>query len=326
MSQASDAWTIPTVMQPRPEAQGFDLDRALDAVVQLRSTIPADGFTAPMLGTERHGSAVLLDGGRLAVTIGYLVTEAEEIWLTSSQGAATQAHVLGYDFVSGFGLLLVLGDLRVAGLTIGSVADLAPGDPLILAASGGRRGAVQTRLLAKREFAGYWEYVLDEALYVGPAHPHWGGTACIGGDGRLVGIGSLLMQAEIGKDKNASANLVVPIDLLPPIIGDLRRNGRRSGPIRPWLGLYATTAGDRVVVTGLAPRGPAARAGIQEGDIVLGVAGHVPDDLADLWRRVWSLGAAGVSVPIVVQRDEERVTVDIESADRQAFLKQPRLH
>lgn len=322
----SEGWSIPPILQPRAEACDFDLQRALAAVLSLRAEIPSDAFTAGILGTEREGSAVLLEGGRHAVTIGYLVTEAERVWLTAEGGGAVEAHVLGYDFQTGFGLLLLLGRLPVRGLPLGTAQALRPGDPVVVAASGGRAAAVQARLIGKREFAGYWEYVLDEALFTAPAHPHWGGTACIGPDGRLVGIGSLLIEAETGGNEPAAANMVVPIDLLPPILGDLARRGAVDRPPRPWLGLYVAEAGDRLVVTGVAPGGPAAEAGLQRGDLVVAVAGRAVVDLADLWRQVWALGEAGVRVPLLLVRDGKRLDRTLTSIDRASLMRRPLLH
>ncbi len=325
MSAAED-WSIPPLAQPQPGAIRFDLDAALASVLQLRSEVPADAFTAQTLGTERQGSAVLIDGRGLVLTIGYLVAEAETVWLTSHRGLAAPAHVLGYDFVTGFGFLQLLGRLDLPHLPIGSSAELEPGDSLVLAAGGGQRAALTAQLLAKREFAGYWEYLLDEALFTVPAHPHWGGAACIGPSGQLVGVGSLLVQGEGGERAGAAGNMVVPIDLLPAVLDDIRTHGRVNRPPRPWLGLYATEAGDRIVVVGVAPKGPSERAGLEQGDVILDVAGGKVADLAGLYRMIWSLGGAGVVVPIGLERDGRRLGVSIQSSDRERFMKTPRLH
>ncbi len=322
----SEGWSIPPILQPRPEACAFDLEAALASVLRLRAEVPPDAFTASILGTEREGSAVLLEGGRYAVTIGYLITEAERAWLATAGGAVVEAHPLGYDFATGFGLLLLLGRLPAPGLPIGSAEPLKPPDPVILAACGGRAAAVQARLIGKREFAGYWEYLLEEALFTAPAHPHWGGTACIGPDGRLVGIGSLLIETEAGPKETAAANMVVPIDLFVPIREELARKGRVERPPRPWLGLYVVEAGDRLVVSGVAPGGPAEKAGIRRGDLIVAVAGRAVVDLADLWRKVWVLGEAGVAVPLVTVRDGQRFDRTLLSIDRASLMRRPRLH
>jgi S1-C subfamily serine protease len=325
MSPAED-WSIPDTAQPQQGQMGFDLDAALAAVLQLRAEVPVDAFTAQTLGTERHGSAVLIDAKGLVVTIGYLVAEAETVWLTSHRNIAVPAHVLGYDFATGFGLLQLLGRLDLPHLPIGSSADLEPGDALVLAAGGGQRAALTTQLLAKREFAGYWEYLLDEALFTVPAHPHWGGAACIDASGHLVGIGSLLIQADGGDRGGAAGNMVVPIDLLPSVLDDVRTHGRVNRPARPWLGLYATEASERVVVVGVAPKSPAEQAGLEQGDIIEDVAGGEVADLGGFYRRIWSLGGAGVVVPMTLERDGRRLDVAIRSNDRERFLKAPRMH
>ena len=180
-------------------------------------------------------------------------------------------------------------------------------------------------MFAKREFAGYWEYVLDEAMFTAPAHPQWGGAALIAADGKLAGIGSLLVQEKIDAG-TIQGNMVVPIDLLEPILEPLLTTGKSGRPPRPWLGMYTTDAGARLVVAGLAPGGPAERAGIKVGDAVLEVAGRKPSSLADLFRRIWLLGASGVEAPLKLARDGSISEVKVRSADRSDFLKKPHLH
>jgi S1-C subfamily serine protease len=325
VSEGKD-WAIPESSQPHPRQVDFDLERALNAVVALRAEVPPDAFTAQVLGTERAGSAVMIDGNGLFVTIGYLITEAETIWLTSNDGMAVAGHVVGYDQGTGLGLVQALGRLRLPALEIGSTAGLRVADPVVIVGSGGRHHSLQARVIGKREFAGYWEYLLDEALFTAPAHPNWGGTACLTADGRLCGIGSLLIQHEQGDEKQLSGNMVVPIDVLPPIMDDLLRFGRVDRPARPWLGMFTADTQHRPVVVGLANGGPADKAGVETGDMVTAVAGEPVEDLAELWRRVWALGAAGVEVPLAVAREDRELHLTIRSADRNDFLKQPKLH
>src|SRR5207237_4967739 len=106
-------WEIPAEIQPKPEDCAFDLERALSAVLGLRATVPEDAFTAGTLGTERAGSGVLIREDGLVLTIGYLVTEAETMWLTSEGGGAVQGHVLAYDQETGCGLVQALGRLNI---------------------------------------------------------------------------------------------------------------------------------------------------------------------------------------------------------------------
>src|SRR5688572_6855746 len=323
MAEQKD-WAFPAEMRPRPEDWRFDLDRALDAMVLLRAEIPEDAFTASILGTERAGNGVVIGEG-LVLTIGYLITEASVIWLTTNKGTVAGGTVLAYDQGTGFGLVQPLGKLGVKPIERGSAASIRVGENVVLAGHGGRAHALKATVFAKREFAGYWEYVLDEAFFTAPAHPQWGGAALIGADGRLAGIGSLLVQEKIDAG-TIQGNMLVPIDLLEPILDDMIRRGRVERAPRPWLGMYTTEAGERLVVAGLAPGGPAERAGAKVGDAVLEVAGGKPASLADLWRRVWDLGAPGAVVPLKVVRSGKTAELRIVSSDRNDFLKKPHLH
>lgn len=321
----STRWAFPDELQPRAEDTAFDLDAALDAAVLLRSEVPEDAFTAPILGTERAGNGVVIRDDGLVLTIGYLVTEAERVWLTTNRGTVAPGHVLGYDQATGFGLVLPLGRLGVAPIARGRAADAKAGSAVYVVGHGGRAHSLKATLLAKREFAGYWEYVLDEALFTAPAHPQWGGSALLDERGRLIGIGSLLVQESAGGE-TVDGNMFVPIELLEPILDDLVARGRSARPPRAWLGLYATEVDGRILVGGLAPGAPAEKAGLQLGDVVLEVAGEPVAGLADLFRKVWKLGPAGTEVPITASRRGKRAEYFLRSADRGDFLKKPLLH
>jgi S1-C subfamily serine protease len=324
MAEQKD-WAFPTEMRPRPEDWRFDLDRALDAVVLLRSEIPGDAFTAPLLGTERAGNGVVIRDDGLVLTIGYLITEASVIWLATNKGTAVGAFPLAYDQATGFGLVQPLGKLGVRAIERGSSSSIRVGENVVVAGHGGRAHALKATVFAKREFAGYWEYVLDEALFTAPAHPQWGGAALIGADGKLAGIGSLLVQEKIDAG-TIQGNMLVPIDLLEPILEDLLKTGKANRPPRPWLGLYTAEAGNRIVVAGLAPNGPAERAGLAVGDTVMEVAGEKPVGLADVWRKVWRVGPAGAVVTLKLSRNGKTSEYRLASADRGDFLKKPHLH
>ena len=325
MSDPSDL-QIPDTARPKPEDVSYDLDRVLSSVVLVRSEIPEDAFTASILGTTRAGSGVIIGENGLVLTIGYLTTEAEKVWLFTENGVAVPAHVVGYDFESGFGLVQALGRLNAPAMTLGSSDDLRRGDSVVVAGHGGRSHATKARVVEKREFAGYWEYVLDEAILTTPPHPNWGGTALIGEDGTLRGIGSLFVQQAGPGEATLDGNMIVPIDLLEPILDELLRFGCTTKPPRPWLGIYATEAETGLVIAGLADDGPADEADAQPGDVVIGVGGRPVDELADLFRSIWALGEAGVEVPLTVLRDDEQVELLVQSANRADFLKSPRLH
>jgi len=320
-------WHIPKNLQPDPADYAFDLKSALRSIVSLRCLVPQDAFTANTLGAEREGSGVVIDQSGLIVTISYLVTEAETIWIQTGDGRAIPGHALAHDQATGFGLVQALGRLELPALEIGNSDALEVGDRCVAAASGGRQYAIEVRLVARQEFAGYWEYALDDAFYTAPAHPFWGGTGMIGKDGTLLGIGSLVIQqGGEERERRRDMNMVVPIGLLPPILPDLLSTGRANRPPRPWLGLFAIEYGDDVVVAGLSERGPAIKAGVETGDRIETVAGRTVEDLIDLWRKIWALGKAGVEVPLRVRRDGRLVEITIQSGDRTSYLRSPQLH
>jgi len=322
---AEQQWAFPVEMRPKPEDWRFDLDAALDAVVQVRAEIPEDAFTASILGTERVGNGVVIRDDGLILTIGYLITEASTIWLTTNRGTVVGGFPLAYDQVTGFGLVQPLGKLGVDAIARGSASTCRVGENVVVASHGGREHALKATVFAKREFAGYWEYVLDEAIYTAPAHPQWGGAALIGATGDLLAIGSLLVQEKLDTGV-LQGNMLVPIDLLEPILDDLLKLGRPNRPPRPWLGMYTTDAGNKLAVAGIAPGTPAARGGLKVGDLIVAVAGAKPEGLADLWKRVWALGPAGVDVPLRIVRNKAAKDVVLRSADRNEFLKKPHLH
>jgi S1-C subfamily serine protease len=325
MAPASD-WKVPPNVQPKREDYAYNLDEALAAVVGVRSIIPGDAFSAETLGTERAGNGVIIRKDGLILTIGYLITEAETIWLSLSDGRAVAGHMLGYDQETGFGLVQALARLDLPRLSLGQSSGVAVGEQVVVAGAGGRHHSVAAHIAARQEFAGYWEYVLDEAIFTAPAHPNWGGTALIGPAGDLLGIGSLQLQHAVEKGQAQNINMIVPIDLLNPILDDLMKFGRRNAPPRPWLGLYATEVENRLVIVGLADKGPAKKADLRTGDIVLSVAGKEVRDLASFFRRVWAQGEAGVDVPVSIYRDGDTMDVRVKSSERNRFLKGPSLH
>ena len=317
-------WKVPPAFQPRPSDYRFDLDRALSSVVGLHSLIPADAFTAETLGTERAGNGVVIEDG-LVLTISYLITEAETVWLHLGDGRVMEGHALGFDPVTGFGLVQALGRMDRNPLPLGSSAAARLGDRVVVGGAGGRTRSVASHIAAKQEFAGYWEYLLDEAIFSYPAHPNWGGTALIANSGELIGIGSLQLERErAGKAEHV--NMIVPIDLLKPVLDDLRKFGRVNRPARPWLGMYSTEIDNRVVVIGISGNGPAARAELKAGDVILAVKGERITSQSAFYRKLWSLGPAGVDVPLTVHHEGVTFDVVLASTDRTKLLKGPRLH
>jgi S1-C subfamily serine protease len=320
-------WSFPEELRPKQAEVRFDLAAALQSVVLLRAEVPEDAFTAEILGTQRVGNGVAIrtNGRLLILTIGYLVTEAESIWLTTHDGQTVAGHALAYDQVTGFGLVLPLGHVSVPTLERGSIAATNVGSKVIVIGHGGESHSLNATVVAKREFAGYWEYLLDNALFTAPPHPQWGGTALLDQDGLLIGVGSLLVQEAVSGE-SFDANMFVPIDLLEPILNDMVNVGRSTRAPRPWLGMYTTEMKDHVVIAGLMEDGPAYRAGLRSGDVVVEVAGQPIAKLSELFRTIWSTGPTGTIIPMTVSRGAKTSKVRIESADREDFLKKPVRH
>jgi len=312
--------------RPRPEELDFDLDETLAAIVALRSHVPEDAFTASFLGTDRQGSGIVIDEQGLVLTIGYLISEADQVTLSSVGGRVVQAHPVAYDYESGFGLVRAIQPLGVKPLAFGSAADVSEQDTAIVGSAGGRAYAISVKVVSKREFAGYWEYLLDEAIFTSPPHPAWSGAALIGPDGKLIGVGSLIVEDARRSRRAQPGNMFVPIDLLKPILGDLLSYGRLPRPPRPWLGMYTAEAAGRLVVTGVFDHGPADEGGIQAGDFVLAINGESVDSVAEFYRKIWDSGPAGVDVTVSVVRDGTEMHLSIKTSDRNRRMRAPRGH
>jgi S1-C subfamily serine protease len=292
---------------------------ALRAVVELRVTVPAEARSAATLGRERKGNGVVIDSSGLIVTIGYLILEASAIEVVAD-GKTVAASVVGYDHQTGFGLVRASQPLGVKPMPLGTSAQLAERAPAIAAAHGGIDAAQPVVVVAKRRFAGYWEYMLDQAIFTTPPLAEFGGAALIDLEGKLVGIGSLLVGDAL-ETPRYPGNMFVPIDLLKPIMGDLLALGRSSAPAHPWLGILTQEAHGRLFIVKVTPEAPAARAGLQEGDVILAIGDTPVASLPELYGAMWALGPAGVEVPMRVLRRTDQTTVTVRSIDRLSFLK-----
>jgi S1-C subfamily serine protease len=320
-----EGYEVEAKMRPSAQAYAFDLDRALSAVVALEARVPQDAFTAATLGVNRLGNGTVIGSNGLVLTMGYLIMEAGDVTLTLNDGRRAPAHALGSDPVTGFGLVQALEPLGLPALPLGNASSLSADSPVIIAGAGGRAHAAAGHVLGRTPFAGYWEYLLEDAIITEPAHPHWSGAALIGTDGDLVGVGSLSLQRQTPGGGVSPINMFVPADLLPPILDDIAR-GRPAYPPRPWLGVLAQDLGSHVVVVGVSPGGPADRAELRNGDVILAVDGVSVSDLAEFYTRLWAQGPAGATIPLRLQREQDVFDVEIRSADRAAMLKKPRFN
>jgi S1-C subfamily serine protease len=302
------------------QAQSPTLDQLLSGVVHIKTQITPDGRTTENLGREREGTGIVIDDNGLILTIGYLMVEAISAQIVTNDGHTIGANVVGYDNETGFGLLQTTSPLKVRALQMGSAADIKTGDRAVVASYGGLAGLLPVHVAAKREFAGNWEYLLDEAIFTAPPHPAWSGAALVGHDGKLIGVGSLAINDASGKGDDQRGNMFVPIDRLKPILADLITDGRPAVS-HPWLGMNTNEVGGRLVVARVTPGAPAEKAGLRKGDVILGVNGETAKDLPDFYRKIWSQGPAGADIPLDVLQNHQRRSLQIHSINRLDHLK-----
>lgn len=294
---------------------------ALESVVQITAYVPQEARTARTLGTERQGTGVVIDDSGLILTIGYLILEAAEIEIEGAGAESIPASIVAYDHESGFGLVRSQHPLEVAPLQLGVSAEVQAGQPLLVVSRTGELDATGVYVVDRRDFAGYWEYLLEDAIFTAPPYAQFGGAALLDRDGRVVGIGSLLVNDAGLSGRPIPGNMFVPIDHLKPIMGDLLTRGRRADPGRPWLGVSVEEHKGRVFVTRVSPEGPAANAGITENDVILGIDGIQVHGLMDFYRKLWDRGEAGVEVPLNVLQDMKIQPVLVKTGDRYRYLR-----
>lgn len=295
---------------------------ALPAVVGVHTTIPENRRSAQTLGTEREGHGIVIGDDGLIVTIGYLVMEADTITITDINGRKLPATLVGYDYESGFGLVRTDIPPKVTPMKFGDSDQATLRTEAYVAGLGGEAASLKVKVAGRREFAGYWEYMLDSAIFTVPAYPLWGGSALIGLDGTLLGVGSLLVQDALGPGSPAfPGNMYVPINRLKPVFDELLETGKLSTPPRPWLGVYAVEHMGELVIGGVSEGGPADRAGLRRGDVLEALNGEELDDVADFYRKLWSSGPAGNSVTLRMERDGDDFEVTVRSGDRSKYMK-----
>ena len=295
---------------------------ALPAVVGVHTLIPENRRSAQTLGSEREGHGIVIDDEGLVVTIGYLITEATTITVTDGEGRELDARIVGYDYESGFGLVRTVAPPPVKPMPFGDSDSLMLRSEAYVAGVGGEKATLKVKVAGRREFAGYWEYLLDNAIFTVPAYPLWGGSALIGMDGSLLGVGSLLVQEALGPGSPAfPGNMYVPINRLKPVFAELVEHGKLSTPPRPWLGLTTVEHMGQLVVMSVSEGGPADRAGLKRGDILQALDGEALDDVADFYRKLWGTGPAGTVVTLRMERDNDAFEVTVRTGDRGKYHK-----
>ena len=313
-------------VNPESVLASGSIDDVLSAVVGVTAEIPADARSAATLGTERSGNGVVIDSDGLVLTIGYLIMESTRTTITAPDGREVPADFVGYDYETGFGLVRAREKLGVKPLPLGSASSLKEKTPVLVAGYGGREAALGAFVVSRREFAGYWEYLLEDAIFTAPIYERFGGAALIDNEGKLVGIGSLAVGDAAGPEAEIPGNMFVPIDMLKPIMADLLEKGRPSTPPKPWLGVITREANGRLYVLDVSAEGPAARAGLKRGDILLSVAGKAISGQADFYKKLWATGRAGTRIELSVLHERDIKTVTVNSIDRYDWMKTETRH
>ncbi|MBM3341429.1 MAG: serine protease [Betaproteobacteria bacterium] len=297
-------------------------DQALpDAIVKLSIKAVPGARSADTLGAEREGTGVVIDASGLILTVGYLVIEAGSVLAMAPDGRVYPATVVGFDHASGFGLLKAHAGVAKEPIERGDASKLAPLQTVRIAAHAAAGGVTPACVSSRRRFTGWWEYMIDDAIFTAPPRGEHSGAALLDDQNRLLGIASLWVSDTMASGVAFPGNMFIPINLLAPILDDLVAHGRRQTPGRPWLGIYTEEIEGHVVVTRTLPDGPAARSGIKRGDIVLGVAGHSVGNQSEFYERLWASGAAGDDVTLHVLHDKKVKHFVVYSADRTDYFK-----
>ncbi len=301
---------------------GIDAEKFFSALVKVRTHALPDARSADTLGTDREGTGIVIDDKGLILTIGYLIVEADQVDVVDDQGRTLPARVIGYDYSSGLGLVRPLVPLKASPIPLGDSEKLVETDPVLIVNHGGREQAALAYVVSRRPFIGSWEYLIDQAIFTSPPALNWSGAALIGKDGKLLGVGSLILRDATETDPHLPGNMFVPIDLLKPILPEMIRTGHRSGPARPWLGIVADEVQGRLIVTRVSPEGPAERAGLKAGDIILAVGNEAVRSQAEFYRKIWGRGAAGSDIPLRLLQGIDVRDINVHSIDRVDYFRQ----
>jgi serine protease Do len=310
----------PTPAAAETSGDRIDSEKLFAAIVKVQTVAVPNARSNATLGRERQGSGVVIGENGLVLTIGYLIVEADDVKIVDAKGRTLPAVVVGYDHASGLGLVRSVVPLDATPVAFGNSTKTSEQDPVLIASSGDD-GAAFAWIVSKRMFTGSWEYQLDQALYTSPPTMNWSGAALIDRDGKLLGIGSLIVREATDGDPKLPGNVFVPIDVLKPILADMIKSGHRAGPVRPWLGVAAEEVQGRLLVTRISPDGPADQAGIQAGDIILGVGRDGVHTQAEFYKRVWNRGKAGDEIPLKVLQGLDIKDVKVRSIDRTEYFR-----
>ncbi len=304
-----------------PYTQAGRSDELPGGIVKLSIKAIAGARSADTLGAEREGTGVVIDASGLILTVGYLIIEAGSILAMTPDGGIYPAAVVGFDHASGFGLLRTQASAAKQPLKLADSSKLNTLQSVRIAAHADAGGVSPACVSSRRRFTGWWEYMIDDAIFTAPPRGEHSGAALLDDDGALLGIASLWVSDTLATGVAFPGNMFIPINLLKPILNDLTTHGKRQSASRPWLGIYTEDVEGHVVVTRTLPDGPADRSGIKRGDIILGVAGHSIGDQSEFYERLWASGQAGDDVTMHVLHDKKVKHFVVYSADRTDYFK-----
>jgi S1-C subfamily serine protease len=302
-------------------SDALDPRRLFEAIVKVQTRAVPNARSAATLGEEREGTGIVIGEGGLILTIGYLIVEADEVKVQDSRGRTLPAKLVGYDHATGFGLVRTVAPMSARPIPLGESAKLAERAPVMIVNSDGPDDVTLAFVASRRQFSANWEYMIDGAIFTAPPALNWSGAALIDRDGKLMGVGSLVVRDAAGGERGLPGNMFVPIDLLKPVLADMIKTGRRAGPARPWLGVSADEQLGRLYVTRVSPDGPGEAAGLKPGDIILGVGGEGVRTQTEFYRKLWGQGAAGTDIRLRVLQGIDVKDMQVHSIDRVEYFR-----
>jgi len=307
---------------PARDASYEKLIAAANAVVGVKVKALPNARSNDTLGMERNGSGVLIGPDGLVLTIGYLVMEADTVEVTDADGTTVPAAVIAYDHATGFGIIRPMTRLAPKPIRIGTSAPVSQLDRLMIVTGGEEQTISIATVVSRRQYAGYWEYLIDGAIFTSPPRLDHSGAALINKDGELVGIGSLFVMDALTPGEKLPGNMFVPVDLLKPILDEMVKTGHQHGARRPWLGVNSLEEDGRVKVMHVNEESPAEKAGIVAGDIILSVNGEAVESLEKFYGKLWGRNTPpGTVVRLTVLHGVNMKEVVVRSIDRAEFMR-----